>query len=207
MDNKKGAIATGLTAILLYLGFVILIIIFFFLFKFVLGQNEVKILGHVDNMDNNLVLANYLRTPYKLDERMSSIGEMLSIYENEYDNSLKNKHFMEIEKITKEILNPLENCYTKPGLTDKFISGYSIIILDKETYNDHSKLIDYAGSSLKIDRKFRSDNFFDSSIDKDKSAFAAIPSIDGSVIYIGFFRTGKNVFLGDSSIRNVRGCS
>ena len=34
MDNKKGAVVSGLTATLLYLGFALLIVLAFFAFKF-----------------------------------------------------------------------------------------------------------------------------------------------------------------------------
>jgi len=67
MENKKGAVVSGLTAIFLYFGFILLIIIFFFIFKATKGATEVKISGYIQNTDVNYVILNYLRTPVKFD--------------------------------------------------------------------------------------------------------------------------------------------
>ncbi|MBS3101014.1 hypothetical protein J4204_02690 [Candidatus Woesearchaeota archaeon] len=71
MDNKQGFVVSGLATVLLYFGFVLLIILFFFIFKFAFGEHEVPIKSHISDTDVNYEVLNYLRMPtrFKIDDK------------------------------------------------------------------------------------------------------------------------------------------
>ena len=206
MRNKHGFVATGVTTIFLYFGFVLLLIIFFFIFKLTLGETEVKISTNIENIDISYQFLNYLRTQYIANGQTLNVADLIGLYKNEEDKNKKEGYYEEILRITKEIFNPLEYCYKKPGISDKFIVGYAIFILDKEIYKDKYKLLDYSGSARKTENKFRSDNFKDSLID-DNEVFAVLPTNSNELLYLGFFRSGENTFGMKSKLKNIPTCN
>ena len=207
MINKKGLVVSGLTTVFLYFGFVLLLIIFLFIFKFTFGETEVKISGHITNADNNYKFLNYLRTAYVLDGQIINMAELINLYQNEKDESKKELYYEKILNVTKEIFNPLEYCYMKSGISDKFVVGYGIFILDEEIYKDKSKLYIYEGSAKKTEKKFRSDNFKDSLIDDGTAIFVVIPTNSNELLYLGFFRSVENIFGIKSRVNYISGCS
>lgn len=62
-SNKKGFVTTGLVSLLVYLGFVLIIILFFFIFKLGIGDTTIEIKGVSGDADSEYVFLNYLRTP------------------------------------------------------------------------------------------------------------------------------------------------
>jgi hypothetical protein len=207
MRNKKGAIVSGLTTILLYFGFVLLLIVFFFIFKFSKGGMEVKISNHIANTDLSFIAINYLKTQYILDGEPINMADFLALYKNEKDETKRKFYYDEILKVTKEIFDPKEYCYVKPGIRDKVIVGYAVFILDKETYNGGLKSSDYAGTQRKKDKKFRSNNFMDSRINEDNAVFIALPTNSNEMLYLGFFKTTLNIFGKKSKVEDIPGCS
>lgn len=208
MKNKKGLVVSGLVTILLYFGFVLLLIIFFFIFKLSKGGMEVKITGHIENADLNHMALNYLRAPYILDGRLINMADFIALYNNEKDEKRKKEYYDKILKVTKETLDPKEYCYVPPGISDKVIAGYAVFILDEEVYKDVSKLNErYGGDIVKKDRKFKSNNFKDSRINNEHAVFIALPNNPDGILYLGFFRTTLNIFGKKSELKNIPGCS
>lgn len=93
MKNKKSVIATGLTTIFLYFGFVLLLIIFFFIFKVTKEEVNLKIAAHIENSDVNYELFNYLRTPIIFEGKESNIAELIAVMNSDLakKTSLDNK--------------------------------------------------------------------------------------------------------------------
>ena len=79
MRHKKGLVATGLTTMMLYFGFALMIILSYFIFRLTLGETEVKISGYVSNTDINYQLLNYLRTPIVIDGRENNIADLIAL--------------------------------------------------------------------------------------------------------------------------------
>ena len=79
MRNKKGLVATGLTTMMLYFGFALMIILFYFIFRLTLGETEVKISGYISNTDINYQILNYLRTPIVIDGRENNIADLIAL--------------------------------------------------------------------------------------------------------------------------------
>ena len=206
MKNHKGMVVTGLTTMMLYFGTALLIIMFYFLFVFNLGETQVRISGYASNADLNYLLINYLRSTNNFQGQTVTLTDMLVIYETEIDKSKKVEQYANLLEIIQGKLNQLENCHTKPGITDKMVDGYGIFILDQNTYNDRSKLGDYSGSALKTDKKFRSNNFEDGMIDQNDATFLTIPTVSHDLIYLGFFKTTKNIFGIKSKVKGIPGC-
>lgn len=83
MHNKKGFLATGVTTVMMYLGIFLLIIMFFFVFKLTKEDAEVKIAGHITDVDKNLQLLNYLRTPVIVDGSNLNVAELIALSETD----------------------------------------------------------------------------------------------------------------------------
>lgn len=109
MKNRKGLIASGLATVLLYFGFVLLIIIFFFIFKLAFGELEFKISGHIGNTDSNYEVLNYLRTPIniKIDDKdiSTDMSELIVRYFLAQGTTNEGKFQELIRSKSKEIFN------------------------------------------------------------------------------------------------------
>ncbi len=206
MAGKKGQISSGLVTLIIYFGFVLLLILFFFIFKLSKGDSEAKILGNVHTADDNYMLMSYLRTPYFLDGRSINTADLLAIYASEKNADKKAFYFQELSRMTKETFDPLEYCYVPYGISDRLVSGYGVFILDEEAYKDRTKLANYAGTAAKTDKKFRSSNFYDSLINGKNAAVIAVPTSQKELMYLGFFRTSINTLGRKSELKNVRDC-
>lgn len=71
MRSKTAFITSGLATLLLYFGFILLVIIFYFILKLTIGESLVKIYGHIGDSDTNYEISNFLKTPvkFKIDDR------------------------------------------------------------------------------------------------------------------------------------------
>ena len=117
MKHKKGVVATGLTTVMLYFGFVLLIIIFYFIFKMTFGETEVKISGYTANADANYQLISILRSKVNVDGIEMNVAELISLYS--YDSTKK-------AVMEKAILDMLDKSSAKPVCT--------LICIDKEQF-------------------------------------------------------------------------
>lgn len=117
MKHKKGVVATGLTTVMLYFGFVLLIIIFYFIFKLTFGETEVKISGYTANADANYQLISVLRSRVNVDGIEMNVAELISLYS---DDSTK-KAVLE-----KAILDMLDKSSAKQACT--------LICIDNEQF-------------------------------------------------------------------------
>src|SRR3989338_11691590 len=84
MEHKKGVVATGLTTVMLYFGFVLLIIIFYFIFRITFGETEVKISGYTANADANYQLISILRSRVNVDSTEMNVAELIALYGNDH---------------------------------------------------------------------------------------------------------------------------
>lgn len=109
MKNKKGAVVTGLTTIFLYFGFILLLILFFFIFKATKENVEVKISGNIEDVDINYEALNYLRMPVKFDfdgkEINTDILDLIIRYFLAEDTKDRKKNRDLLKKETEEIFN------------------------------------------------------------------------------------------------------
>lgn len=109
MKNKKGAVVSGLTTILVYFGFVLLLIIFFFIFKLSKGGMEVKISGHIQDVDVNYEVLNYLRMPVKFNidgkEISTEMTDLIVKYCLEQDLNNQKKLQNLLQEKSEEIFN------------------------------------------------------------------------------------------------------
>ena len=87
MKQKKGVVATGLVTVILYISFVLLIIIFFFIFKLSFGETAVIIESRVSTTDANFQLISFLRSNVDVNGKQMSLAEFIALAEN--DNSKK----------------------------------------------------------------------------------------------------------------------
>ena len=82
--SKKGFVVTGLVSLLVYLGFILIIILFFFIFKLGIGDTVVKTKGIASDTDSEYVFLNYLRTPITVnidgEEETLNYAELIAKY-------------------------------------------------------------------------------------------------------------------------------
>ena len=64
--KKNGFVSTGLVSFLVYIGVVLIIILFYFIFKLGVGDTTVKISGYSADMNAGYALLNYLRSPIEV---------------------------------------------------------------------------------------------------------------------------------------------
>ena len=75
LKNKKGAVSETITDMVAYLFFILIMVLFFFLFKFGSTDLEVKITGEVGEANANNILLSYLDYPVKVDLSKIGMGE------------------------------------------------------------------------------------------------------------------------------------
>lgn len=75
LKNKKGAVSESITDAIAYLFFILIIVLFFFLFKFGSTDLTVKITGEVGEANANNILLGYLNYPVKVDLSKLKMGE------------------------------------------------------------------------------------------------------------------------------------
>lgn len=203
--TKKGALTSSIVDFWSFVALVFIIIIFYPFFTNAskkAGDN--KIIGADFQINPDLNLLNYLRTPYTLNGNQITMADLIVIYYNENDKSKKKFYYDEILKKTKEIFNPMEYCVIREGRTDKDVNGYAVYILDKASYLDNAEFNkNYKGTKQNDDMKFRSDNFFDGLI-AEKSLGVLPSNTPDRIIYIGFFVSSANAF--GRQVSNIGGC-
>jgi hypothetical protein len=209
MRSKKGAIVSGLTTVLLYFGFVLLIIIFFFIFKFSKGEIEEKIASYAGNADMNTMLLGYLRSPVAVNGGKTNIAQLIALYETETDSKKKEEYFKKITQATEGTLNPLEYCYdeTYLGIKRKYIVGYGVFILSEEDYRDKMKSFIYKNPRNTNTKKFSSEHFEYNRLKSGEPVFAVVPSPAGNAIYIGFYKVANDLSTLKKEAEGVEGCS
>ena len=138
MTNKKGFITSGLATILLYFGFVLLIIIFYFLLKLTIGETDVPISGHIGDSDANFVVLNYLRMPvkYKIDDKdiSTDMSGLIIRYYLEQGTSNEGKFQDLIREKTKEVFDEkYPHLKWKIKVSDKRFNNAKAVASDQTT--------------------------------------------------------------------------
>ncbi|MDP3765838.1 MAG: hypothetical protein Q8R04_04965 [Nanoarchaeota archaeon] len=109
MRNSKGFIISGLATVLLYFGFILLIIIFYFALRLTIGEKEVKITGHITDADVNYEVLNYLRMPVKFNidnvDRSTDMAGLLTMYYLAQGTENEGKFQTLVREKTSEIFN------------------------------------------------------------------------------------------------------
>jgi hypothetical protein len=67
MRGKKGFVSSGITDLYAYAGFILIVIVFFFLLKLDLSVSEEQIDANVQNVTSNIVAAAILNEPLTID--------------------------------------------------------------------------------------------------------------------------------------------
>ena len=109
MKFKKGFISSGFATVLLYFGFVLLIILFYFVLRLTVGETKVPITGHIGDADTNFEVISYLRTPVtiKLDNKEVNmdITDIIVRYYLSQGTENEGKFQSFISEKSKEIFN------------------------------------------------------------------------------------------------------
>lgn len=103
--NKKGVIGEGIMDIVSIKLIFITLVLFFFLIKYNLNfenffRSEGKIYASEGEISNNIMLLNYLRTPYE----KGNIADLIT-------KSVKSSDFKELDSITREIFKDSNSCF------------------------------------------------------------------------------------------------
>jgi len=109
MINKKGFISSGPATVFLYFGFILLVIIFYFVLRLTIGETKVPISGKIEDVGANYEVLNYLRIPVKftIDDKdiNTDMGDLLVRYFLAQGTKDEGKFQVFIIKKTEEIFN------------------------------------------------------------------------------------------------------
>jgi len=100
--NKKSVwIIEPLADVYVFIIFLLIMLIFTILFYFGAETVKTNIKGEYDNLDGNIILLNYLRTPVEVDGKKTNIAELILI------SAASEEHRSELKTLTQDLLNRL----------------------------------------------------------------------------------------------------
>jgi len=145
LKNKKGAVSETITDMVAYLFFILIMVLFFFLFKFGSTDLTVKISGEVGEANANNILLSYLNHPVKVDLSKLKIGEgeqemtmadLIGIYYSNKD--IKGDIQKIIGDATEEYFKDYKNLQWRLSVSDSR-KGFSSEIGIRASQTEYSK--------------------------------------------------------------------
>lgn len=171
LKNKKGAVSETITDMVAYLFFILIMVLFFFLFKFGSTDLTVKISGEVGEANANNIFLGYLNYPVKVDlskikagegEQEMTMADLIGIYYSNKD--VKKGDF-------QKIIGDATEDYFKNYKNLQWMLSVSDISSDSSEFRVREGQTKYIADEGSI-------------IETVQSACATIPAINGEMVKV-----------------------
>ena len=150
--NKKGFVASVLVDMFAFLAFALIVLIFFFLFKFKAEtvKSTIDTASEIKLLDANPILLNYLRSTTTLDSEAITIADLIIMYKLD-----KDKYKQKLDQETHEFIDNLNKLYKDKLIDFSFVvqePSYSYITsrLTIGRYNEESIIIPFPEGDIKV---------------------------------------------------------
>ena len=137
--KKNGFVTTGIVSFLVYIGVVLVIILFYLIFKLGIGDTTVKISGYSTNTNIEFSLLNFLRTPVDINvgsvKKSVPIGDLVGMMGIAEGSQERAKIFQNAANIFFEEQYPYTNLPDWKGVNPWWLRIYAEDETPKEISN------------------------------------------------------------------------